>query len=194
VKINQLFVVTVLATACLAVRAGAPTAGELIDLDAQVAKTNMQAQLAKAQANAGTAATGGAGQGIPTTPVTAAGTTADSPKVLPPATTAVYGLDASQIGIKPSLRSLVRWGQVVYPAYKGATIRGFKVTNITIEGTTLAKGAEHIFAATEIDDGNAVESPGRPLDHKVPNAIVPLAATSQATPATFLSTPTGTAQ
>lgn len=176
IKINHSILATALAVALvpvsLSVHAGT-TAGELIDIDAQTTKTTMQAALAKAQA-----ASGGAGaigqQAFPTGPVApTGGATGEAPKSTPPATTAVYGLDASAIGMKSSLRSLVRWNGVVYPAYKGGTIRGYRVVDVTLEGTTLVKGKERIFAETDVDDGKAVESAADPRKALAPGSPLP---------------------
>lgn len=177
INLKHTTVATALAAAALSAHAGT-VAGDLIDLDTQTTKANMQAALTKAQASAGGAAAAGQ-QALPTGPISTGGTTSDGPKSTPPATTAVYGLDASAIGLKPSLRSLVRWNGIVYPAYKGGTIRGYKVADVTIEGTTLVKGKEKIFAETEIDDGKAVESatdPRRAVAQRAPfpdNGIAP---------------------
>ncbi|CAM2158545.1 putative Type IV pilus biogenesis protein PilP (plasmid) [Pararobbsia alpina] len=199
-KTNYRILVAALAVVSVTAHAGT-TAGELIDIDAQTTKSTMLSALAKAQASAGGAGVANQG-GFPTGPVApSSGPVGDAPKSTPPATTAVYGLDASAIGMKPSLRSLVRWNGIVYPAYRGATIRGYKVVAVTVEGTTLEKGRERVFAETEIDDGKAVESaadPRKALAQRSPlppqavasgMPVPPAAAQGEQTPPVFLPVP-----
>ncbi|WP_354678532.1 hypothetical protein [Cupriavidus plantarum] len=76
-----------------------------------------------------------------------------------PKTVAVFGIDGSKAGLPVTLRSYVKWGNELYAARVGGSIRGYKVVAITEGGTTFAKGKQTLTAARADDQAVLVEEP-----------------------------------
>ncbi|KAI3611796.1 hypothetical protein D8I24_0054 (plasmid) [Cupriavidus necator H850] len=112
---------------------------KLIDADAKVALQKLQQELDK---NAPPAAVSAAPAGV----------TVKSAVERAPQTIALYGVDGRGAGGAMTLRSYVRWGDQVYPAKVGAKWRGYTVSAITENGTTLTRGKARVFAPVVQED------------------------------------------
>lgn len=121
----------------------------LIAKDAQLAEQQLDQELAK-------------GAPPPIVSVAPAGATAAAPKDRGPQTVAVYGVDASALGIRKELRGYVRWQGQLYPAKVGGTIRGYTVASVTEKGTTLTRGKTKLVANLVEEDLTAL--PGQLVD------------------------------
>ncbi|QET04102.1 hypothetical protein FOB72_18115 (plasmid) [Cupriavidus pauculus] len=76
-----------------------------------------------------------------------------------PKTVAVFGIDGSKAGLPVTLRSYVKWGNELYAARVGGSVRGYKVISITENGTTFAKGKQTLTAARADDEAVLLEEP-----------------------------------
>jgi len=117
---------------------------QLIDKDAQVAVQKLDQELAKTNPVPITVA--------PVPSVTRGGS--GKPK-----TVALFGVDGSAAGLPVTLRSYVQWGEHVYKAKVGGTVREYKVVSITAAGTKLAKGKQ-IVMAERLEDDAVLDVPG----------------------------------
>jgi len=121
----------------------------LIAKDAQLAEQQLDQALAK-------------GAPPPVVSAAPAGAVAAAPKDRGPQTVAVYGVDASALGIRKELRGYVRWQGQLYPAKVGGTIRGYTVASVTEKGTTLTRGKTRLVANLVEEDLTAL--PGQLVD------------------------------
>ncbi|MCK4118396.1 hypothetical protein ACI2UK_13725 [Ralstonia nicotianae] len=145
-------VILPLMSCCLAASGGAAAqtksvAERLIDGDATIALQKMQQQIDRTALAAVVSAAPAAGE-------PRRGAADSGPKTL-----ALYGVDGSAAGLPVSLRTYVRWGDEVYAAKVGAKWRGYTVTGISEEGTTLAHGRRKLFAPLNKNDAGVFETP-----------------------------------
>lgn len=112
-----------------------------------------------------------------------------------PKTVAIFGVDGSKAGLPITLRSYVKWGNQVYPAKVGGTVRGYKVVAISEAGTKLTKGKQTLTAERAGDDAVQLEEPpvqrasaangGGPLPAPTPGTPVAMPSQPPAMPAQF---------
>lgn len=101
-----------------------------------------------------------------------------------PKTVAIFGVDGSKAGLPVSLRSYVKWGNQIYPAKVGGSVRGFKVVSISESGTRLSKGKQTLTAERADDDVVLLDEPaprasvanaGAPIpNHAMPGGSAPM--------------------
>ncbi|EKZ98862.1 hypothetical protein ACUXQ2_005520 [Cupriavidus metallidurans] len=113
---------------------------QLLEKDAQLALQKLDQDLAK---------------GNPA-PTSVAATPTSSPEQRArdeaPKTIALYGVDGRAAGLPLTLRSYVKWGDQVYAAKVGGSMRGYKVVSISEAGTKLSRGKQTINAARVDED------------------------------------------
>lgn len=145
----------------------------LLEKDAQIAVQKADQELAKTN---------------PAPVVTTTAPTAEQREARgTPKTVAIFGMDGSKAGLPVTLRSYVKWGNQVYPAKVGGTVRGYKVVAISEAGTKLTKGKRTLTAERADDDAVLLEEPpvqrasaansGGPLPPRAPGT--PVATPSQ---------------
>ncbi|RZT35407.1 hypothetical protein [Cupriavidus agavae] len=111
---------------------------QLLEKDAQLALQKLDQDLAK-------------GNPAPTS-VAAALASAEQRAHEAPKTIALYGVDGRAAGLPMALRSYVKWGDQVYAAKVGGSVRGYKVVSISESGTKLVRGKQTINAAKVDED------------------------------------------
>jgi hypothetical protein len=151
-------------------------ARDILDMDSQLAKRAMEAQLSP-PAPAGVSAAPAA---VPDKPAA-------------PKTTLLMGVDGRRVGQPLHLISYVQWAGHVYPADVGTLIRGYHVTSITERGTTLSKGSQHVFAPLDLDGEDVAAGDSAPLETKhvsqAPVPSIPVPPTAATATPVFLPTP-----
>lgn len=146
----------------------------LLEKDAQIAVQKADQELAKTN---------------PAPVVTTPAATAEQREARgTPRTVAIFGVDGSKVGLPVTLRSYVKWGEQVYAAKVGGSVRGYKVVSISESGTKLSKGKQTLNAARADDDAVLVEEP--PVQRApMMNAGNPMPAHAPGSPAAMPSQP-----
>lgn len=111
----------------------------LLEKDAQLALQKLDQDLAK-------------GNPAPTSVAATPTSTEQRARDEAPKTIALYGVDGRAAGLPLTLRSYVKWGDQVYAAKVGGSLRDFKVVSISEAGTKLVRGKQTINAARVDED------------------------------------------
>lgn len=132
---------------------------QLLEKDAQLALQKLDQDLAK---------------GNPTPTSIAAVPVSQHARDESPKTIALYGVDGRAAGLPLTLRSYVKWGDQVYAAKIGGSVRGYKVVSITESGTKLARGKQTLNAARADDDAVILVGEQSGGDRTTPKPVGPL--------------------
>ncbi|MWL91437.1 hypothetical protein [Cupriavidus sp. SW-Y-13] len=132
---------------------------ELLEKDAKLALQKLDQDLAK-------------GNPAPTSVAATPAASEQSARDEAPKTVAIYGVDGRAAGLPLTLRSYVKWGDQVYAAKVGGSLRGYKVVAISEAGTKLSRGKQTINAARIDEDavilsGEQSGGEGRPTSKQV---------------------------
>jgi len=112
---------------------------QLLEKDAQLALQKLDQDLAK-------------GNPAPTSVAAAPASSEQRARDEAPKTIALYGVDGRAAGLPLTLRSYVKWGDQVYAAKVGGSVRGYKVVAISEAGTKLSRGKLTVNAARVDED------------------------------------------